>query len=218
MKCIYELNINQDQIKEELNFLNNPRFKDRGYDDLCFYVSDETARKQGCDAVIKFKEDIGGMLEGIRFLNMKHKEHYGFHVDSNEQGYHPEIPLDILLPGVINFLLSEPAGDTTYWSVDPNMRNLWPWAFAKRVYRLYRDDVNDWIDESHMNTDPDSMEIVDKFQIADKPVLFDVSTWHSIKCEDAEKTRQMACFVFWPYLTFSHLVHNLQNRGLLIER
>ena len=62
------------------------------------------------------------------------------------------------------------------------------------------------------------MEVVDEFQIKDKPVLFDVSTWHSIKCEDADKTRKMACFVFWPYLTFSHLVHNLQNRGLLIER
>lgn len=219
MRCVYELNIpNTDQIKEELRHLNNPRFKDRGYDDNCFYVADTTAAKEGCDAIIQFKESVGGMLEGIRFLNMNHNEHYVYHVDTNEQGLHPEIPLDLMLPGVINFLLSKPVGDTTHWAVDPNMRHLWPWAFAKKIYRLFRDDVNPNIKEEHMKHDMVSMLEVDHFQISDNPVLFDVSTWHSIRSQDKENLRQMGCFVFWPFMSFNGLVEVMRHKGLLIER
>ena len=53
--CAYELDIDITQVREELQHLNNPKYKYAGYDDMCFYVSDETVKKQSCDAIINFK-------------------------------------------------------------------------------------------------------------------------------------------------------------------
>ena len=51
-------------------------------------------------------------VDGIRFLNMHPGQKYLPHVDSNEQGFHKDIPMDIQHPGNVNILLSTPVGDT----------------------------------------------------------------------------------------------------------
>ena len=53
--CAYELDLDIEDVRKELQYLNDPIFKDRGYDDLCFYVSDKTVQKEGCENIIKFK-------------------------------------------------------------------------------------------------------------------------------------------------------------------
>ena len=97
--CAYELDIDISQVREELQHLNNPKYKYAGYDDMCFYVSDETVEQQGCDAIVNFKEIFNnGFIDGIRFLNMYPGQKYLPHVDSNEQNFHKDIPMDIQHP------------------------------------------------------------------------------------------------------------------------
>ena len=62
------------------------------------------------------------------------------HVDSNEQNFHKDIPMDIQHPGNVNILLSKPVGDTTVWYIDPGLRKLWPWAFSNNG-DLFPDNV-----------------------------------------------------------------------------
>tara|TARA_Y200000002_G_scaffold68079_1_gene52930 strand:- start:14316 stop:14987 length:672 start_codon:yes stop_codon:yes gene_type:complete len=216
--CAYEINLDISQVREELKHLNNPTFKRAGYDDMCFYVSDKTIKDQGCDAVIKFKKDLGDpFVEGVRFLNMYPKSYYLPHCDSNEQGFHEDIPMDVLHPGNVNILLSEPVEDTTIWYIDPDLRKLWPWGFSPKGV-LYPGDINPNITKESMGHDYSNLVEVDRFKLQDKATLFNSGVNHHIVSEDKENPRASACFVFWPYNTWQGIVEAMKLKGLLNDR
>jgi hypothetical protein len=211
--CAYELDLDIEDVRKELQYLNDPIFKDRGYDDLCFYVSDKTVQKEGCENIIKFKKLFNnGFVEGIRFLNMKPKQTYNPHVDSNEQGFHPDIPMDIHQPGNVNILLSKVVGDETVWYIDGELRRLQPWAFSKNG------DLYPGCDNDSMGVSQDGLIEVDRWSITEKPTLFNTSVWHTIRSNDIENIRRSACFVFWPYNSFQGIVEAIRQKGYLIER
>ena len=216
--CAYNLDIDIAQVREELKHLNNPEFKYAGYDDMCFYVSDETVKQQGCDAVLNFKMFFNnGFVDGIRFLNMYPGQKYLPHVDSNEQGFHKDIPIDVQHPGNINILLSEPVGDTTVWYIDPELRKLWPWAFSNNG-DLFPDNINKNITSETMGQDKSTLLEVDRFELVDKPVLFNTSAHHTIISKDINQPRSSACFIFWPYNSWQGIVESVRTKGLIIER
>ena len=216
--CAYELNIDIAQVREELQHLNNPKYKYAGYDDMCFYVSDETIKQQSCDAIVKFKNKFNdGFIDGIRFLNMYPGQKYLPHIDSNEQAFHKDIPMDIQHPGNVNILLSEPVGDTTVWYIDPELRKLWPWAFSNNG-DLFPQNVNPNINEKTMGADKSNLVEVDKFNISSKATLFNTSTHHTVVSKDTSKPRSSACFVFWPYNSWQGIVEAVRLKGILIER
>ena len=216
--CAYELDIDISSVREELQYLNNPKFKYAGYDDMCFYVSDKVIREQGCDTIINFKNIFNnGFVDGVRFLNMHPGQKYLPHVDSNEQGFHRDIPMDIQHPGNVNILLSEPVDDTTIWYIDPEFRKLWPWAFSSNG-DLFPQNVNPNINEKTMGADKSSLVEVDKFNISSKATLFNTSTHHTVVSKDVNKPRSSACFVFWPYNSWQGIVEAVRLKGILIER
>lgn len=216
--CAFELNIDISQVREELKYLNNPKFKYAGYDDMCFYVSDETVKQQGCDAIIKFKNIFNdGFVDGIRFLNMYPGQKYLPHVDSNEQAFHKDIPMDIQHPGNVNILLSKPVGDTTVWFIDPELRKLWPWAFSNNG-DLFPDNVNKYINADTMGQDKKILKEVDRFKLTDKATLFNTSAHHTIISEDINEPRSSACFIFWPYNSWQGIVEAVRAKGILYER
>lgn len=215
--CAFELDIDINDVREELIFLNNPAFKYAGYDDMCFYVSNETIKQQGCNAIIKFKKLFNnGFVDGVRFLNMYPGQKYLPHVDSNEQGFHPDIPIDVQHPGNVNILLSEHVGDETVWYIDSELRKLWPWAFSNNG-DLFPDNVNHNITPDTMGYDKSTLVEVDRFKLTDKPVLFNTSAHHTIISNNNEP-RSSACFVFWPYNSWQGIVEAVKLKGYLIER
>ena len=216
--CAYELTLDISKVREELNHLNNPKFKHCGYDDMCFYVSDDIIKQQGCDSVIKFKEALGNpFVSGVRFLNMHQKSYYLPHVDSNEQLFHEDIPMDILHPANVNILLSKPVGDTTIWYIDPELRKLWPWGFSPKGV-LYPGDINKNITKESMGHDYSNLVEVDRFQLTDKATLFNSGVNHHIVSADEDNPRSSACFVFWPYNTWQGITEALKLRGLIHDR
>lgn len=216
--CAYNLDIDITEVRKELRHLNNPKYKYTGYDDMCFYVSDETIEKQGCENVIKFKKIFNnGFVDGIRFLNMYPGQKYLPHVDSNEQFFHKDIPMDIQHPGNINILLSDPVGDTTVWYIDPELRKLWPWAFSNNG-DLFPANVNDNITPDTMGKDRSTLVEVDRFKLSDKATLFNTSAHHTIISEDTDAPRSSACFIFWPYNSWQGIVEAVRLKGLLHER
>jgi hypothetical protein len=216
--CAYEINLDISQVREELKHLNNPTFKCAGSDDMCFYVSDETVKKQSCDAIINFKNTFNNnFVDGIRFLNMHPGQKYLPHVDSNEQGFHKDIPMDIQHPGNVNILLSTPVGDTTVWYIDTELRKLWPWAFSNNG-DLFPDNVNNYISADTMGKDKTTLQEVDRFKLTDKATLFNTSAHHTIVSEDVKEPRSSACFIFWPYNSWQGIVEAVKAKGVILER
>lgn len=216
--CAYELDIDITAVREELCYLNNPKFKYDGYDDMCFYVSNETIKKEGCDSIINFKDIFNdGFVDGLRFLNMHPGQKYLPHVDSNEQGFHKDIPMDIQHPGNVNILLSNPVGDETVWYIDPEFRKLWPWAFSNNG-DLFPDNVNEYITSETMGKDKSTLVEVDRFRLTDKATLFNTSAHHTIISKNLDEPRSSACFIFWPYNSWQGIVEAVRLKGILHER
>lgn len=218
MICAYNLDIDITALRNELKFLNDPDCASHKYNDEVFFVADETFKQAGCFEVQKFKEMLGDpFVAGVRYMNMSEGDHFKYHSDNNDQGFH-EMPLNAMHPANINILLSKPKGDITTWSIDSKMKKIHPWSFSKMgIKHTWPTHRNEYMTEDSFNHTMDDQIEVDRFEITDKPCLFNAATWHAVKVNEAGP-RQTACFVFWYNNTWNGIVEVMRHRGLLEER
>lgn len=143
-------------------------------------------------------------LANLRLSKFSPTNSYDWHIgiergnDHWDQGSHnqePEIYPYQVKGTTLNIMCSPCIGDKTLFGTEMSMRKY------RGLYIGYGEH--------------DSMLVVDEFMVDRNPALLNTQMFHKIS---ATGTRNMASFVFSPYVSFATAVAYAQEKGILIPR
>lgn len=157
--CAYELNIEVDALRLELNSID---IQSDEWGTSYIPISDigqETT---------KFANFFNNSFLGkVRIVCLNDNTEYKWHIDNYNTNYQDEIPNSIQRPATINILLSDCNNDTTLFAHDLQMNKH---NIAKPGYGKLKD-----------------LTIVDTFVQNKKPLLINTGVWHAIKTSSVRK-------------------------------
>lgn len=208
MKHAYNLNLNAQSIREDLNFLDNAwyDFSDeyknkmdcKVFDKNVYYVSKKVVKDLNLKHISKMFDIFqDSFMEHFKIMQMEPGELYGYHIDNNKHNIHSEIPQHMTCPAAINILLSEPVGDITYFGLDEKLTK-----------------YKSWEEKFLPRNDSEEFTEIESFETKKDAVLLNIGNWHKIQ-SSSNKPRKLASFLLWPYNTWSNYVYYCQMKGLL---
>ena len=212
MRYAYDLNIDVDEIRKDINFLigmYNEFDKDyldshgcQTYDESVFYPSFSLVADLKLEAIQDFyKLFNNSFISVFKIFQMQPNEIYGYHIDNNKHKIYTDIPQHMICPAAINILLSKPVGDTTKFALDYDLKK-----------------YKSWDGRNLPKNNTEEFTVIDSFEIKNNAELINIGTWHRIDSLNTLHPRKMASFTLWPYNTWQGYVEFCRNQGILIER
>lgn len=211
MKHAYNLSLDTQSLREELNFLDDAwygfsnEYKDKMdckvFDKNVYYVSKKVVKDLNLKHISKMFDIFqDSFMEHFKIMQMEPGEFYGYHIDNNKHSIHSEIPQHMTCPAAVNILLSEPVGDITYFGIDEKLNKYKSWG------------------EKHLpRNDTEEFKIVDSFETKKDAVLLNIGNWHRIE-SNHNQPRKLASFLLWPYNTWENYVRYCKLKGLINEQ
>ena len=211
MRSAYNLNIDSDSLRTDLNYIDNmwndvsKEYKDKMdckvFDENVYYVSKKVVKDLKLNGLLNmFSLFEDAFLDHFKIMQMMPGELYGYHIDNNKHSIHSEIPQHMTCPAAVNILLSEPVGDITYFGIDEKLNKYKSWG------------------EKHLpRNDTEEFKIVDSFETKKDAVLLNIGNWHRIE-SNHNQPRKLASFLLWPYNTWENYVRYCKLKGLINEQ